>query len=145
MTEPNDPTPPSLDVHQNGSTGPVASIDAITTLIHSFASMITSMEARITARINENASASKERWSRWEAEFKEYRERTDQRIEKLEAARRLEERKDLVAEARIAPVRTGVTLLAHNWKNVLIIIFAVVGALGLATDLWKDVARLLGI
>lgn len=114
---------PALTVTQDGTTPPSASLDAITTLIHSFASMITAMEGRLTKRIDDNAAASKERWAKWEG-----------RLEKLEGvvADHLTAAHDaeVAAEARARPVRTVLGVLVDHWRDILLAILAVLGLFG---------------
>jgi len=140
---------PELDVHQNGSHGPVASLDAVTTLIHSFASMMTAMEARISRQITDNATASKERWSRWETDFRDYREANDRRVEAIasDLHNHLEdrERNELVWNARLGPARKAATLISRNWKTVVVLLFAMLGALGIAQDILNDALHMLGM
>lgn len=148
MTDQSPPLP-KLDVLQNGEDRPAASLEAVTTLIHAFASMMTSMEARLTDRITENAAASKERWGKWEKEFREYRDANDTRIGVLEGKvdKHLDEdeRSDLVWNARLGPARRAATLISHNWKTVVVLLFAAFGALGLASDLLIDLRQLVGL
>lgn len=148
MTD-DDPTIPDLTTHQNGTSGPVASLDAVTTLIHSFASMMANMEKRITEQINANAAASKERWGRWETEFKEYREANDRRIAnvegRVEALEDDDQREKLVWDARWGPVRNTLIFLSRNWKTILVVLFALLGAIGLADRVIADGFRNLGL
>lgn len=148
MTD-EDPTVPQLDTHQNGSSGPVASLDAVTTLIHSFASMMANMEKRITEQINANAAASKERWGRWEQEFKEYREANDRRIagveDRLGHLEDDDQREKLVWDARWGPVRNVIIFLSRNWKTILVVLFAILGAIGLAERAIEDGLHSLGL
>ena len=89
---------------QGGAEQPAASIDAVTTLIHSFALMLQGVETRLTERIAENASRSKERWERWELDFREYRDATESRLRELE--RHVAEERDL-AGRRLAVLAEG--------------------------------------
>lgn len=130
MTESNAP----LRAARQGE--PVASVDTVTTLIQSFGQMMADMERRITERINENAAASRERWTRWEADFCEYRNETNRRIELLEV--RVEthldtvDREHLVWDARFGPVRNAARFVARNWRTILLLLFALLGVLGMA-------------
>ncbi|MCU0275068.1 MAG: hypothetical protein MUE34_17735 [Acidimicrobiales bacterium] len=142
-----EPAIPTLDTHQNGQGTPVASLDAITTLIHSFASMISNTEKRITDQINSNAAASKERWGKWEQEFKDYREANDERIGKVEGRvtviEEAEKHDKTVWDARVGPLRNAATILARSWRTLIVVGFAILGFLGLATNIAQDVIEAL--
>ena len=140
---------PELTTAQNGAQAPVASLDAITVLVHSFGSMISSMEARITARINENAAASKERWSSWEADFRQYRDANDRRVALLEdrvgTIEKVQEREKIVWDARLGPLRSLLVVLSRSWRTILVVAFAILGALGLANSILADGLHALGL
>ena len=118
-------------------------LDAVTTLVHSFGMMVTAMEARITTQIQNNAVASKERWGRWETEFKEYRTATDRRIEilevRLDGHLRKEEREDLIIDARIRPLRTTAGLLAAHWRTLAIVVLSIAALAGVGVDLLQRI------
>lgn len=133
--EVTDPDPPVLDIRQSPGDGrPTASLDAVTTLIHSFASMITAMETRLAAQIRDNAEASKERWQRWEAEFGRYQEATDRRISSLEASvhdhHAEDERRRIATQARVQPVRSLVGWLWLNRRDIIVVLIGVATLLG---------------
>jgi hypothetical protein len=142
---PDDDPPPTLTVSQTPQREPVVNLDAVTTLIHSFASMMTAMEARITDQIKDNASASKERWARWEQEFREYRATTDRRISALEDSVnahhiRVHE-EELRIEARVKPIKGIAAWFWRNWRDLLII---AIGLMAFAAAFGEWFGRIVG-
>jgi hypothetical protein len=130
-----EPDPPiDLDVHQNGGSRPTASLDAITTLIHSFALMIQGVEQRITERISANADASKDRWERWETDFRDYRKGIEKRLTLLEASvhdHAEEARQAKIArEAKIRPIRALGLFLVLHWRDILILLIGILALMG---------------
>lgn len=142
----DDLDPPSLTVSQIPQRDtPVVNLDAVTTLIHSFASMMTAMEARITDQIKDNATASKERWSRWEQEFRDYRTATDRRIATLEdsvhAHHTKEHEEEIRLEARVKPIKGTVAWFWRNWRDLLII---AIGLMAFAAAFGEWFGRIFG-
>jgi hypothetical protein len=127
-----------LTTSQNGQQVPAASLDAITTLIHSFGSMMTSMEARLSTQIKENAAASKERWMRWETDFKEYRLANDERVNALrrDLDVHLDERQrdEIRWDSRVEPLRTSGMWLGRHWRDLILMILGVLAVLGFSSD-----------
>lgn len=137
--------PPLIDTQQTMTTSPAASLDAVTTLVHSFALMVQGVEHRLTERLTDNAQQSRERWTRWESDFREYREATDRRIGILEASvhdhHAEAERARIVADARTRPIRFGAAWLWDNRRDILILILGLLTLLGVA-DLLSAAGRL---
>lgn len=153
MTEPD---PPELTTSQNGVQHPAASVDSIVTLIHSFSAMVQSVKADLLREMTTNASASRERWDRWERDFAKYQRDTDRRIELVEEQGKIlhtridkiekeDERDHLVWDARLGPLRNALALMSRNWKSLLVIFFAILGALGLANTVIEDGLHMLGL
>lgn len=86
---------------------------------------MTVMESRLLARMDSNAQAAKDRWTshddqhdQWEKSLKALNHRLDDHL-------RDEERKDLVIDARLGPLRSGLYWASREWRTVLIIILLV--------------------
>lgn len=83
---------------------------------------MTVMESRLLARMDSNAQAAKDRWTshddqhdQWEKSLKALNHRLDDHL-------RDEERKDLVIDARLGPLRSGLYWASREWRTVLIIV-----------------------
>ena len=114
-----------LSTHQDGTAIPSVSLDAVTALIHSASAMMTAMESRLTERIKDNAEASRERWTAWEADFREYRAQIETRIQVLEGSvhdhHAEAERARIANEARVKPVLTTVGWIGKHWKELALV------------------------
>lgn len=147
------PDPVELTVSQTGQPQPVASLDAITTLIHSFASMMSSMEKRLADQISHNAGASKERWERWEREFEKYQRDTGRRIELLEEQHSIQQNRvdalykekehdEIVWDSRLGPVKRAGIWLGRHARDIIIVILGILAVLGFSTE---AIQRIMGL
>jgi hypothetical protein len=117
--------PPMLDTSQTGSPTPAVSLDAVTTLVHSFSLMVQAMKGDLLREMERNAEMGKERWQRWEDDFKAYRESNDARVTALEGSvhehHTKAEHDKLASEARVKPVLTTLQWLVAHWKDLAIL------------------------
>lgn len=129
---------PELETRRAFAGEQVASVDAIAVLIQSFATMIGKMEDRITGRITENAEASKERWQRWEAEFKAYQATNDHRVALVEGQIRdylaREHDDDVRNDARVRPVKTLAGWVWGNWRDIVLLAIALIALVTVALE-----------
>lgn len=126
---------------------PPASMDAVQSLIHSFGMMVTDMKRDLIREMERNAATSRERWAIWEQIQAEYRERTDRRLDSLEASvhdhHAAAERERLIWDSRLGPVRSATRFISMNWKSVLLVGFALLGAAGLAVGIVEELLILM--
>ena len=113
-------------------------IDAIATLVHSFAAMVSAMKQDILREMASNSEASKERWTRWERDFETYRNLTDGRISILEASVHehhvKEERREITRQAQVRPIRGAVGWLWDHWRDVVLLAIGIFAAATFAAD-----------
>jgi hypothetical protein len=125
--------------------GQGVAIDAVATLVHSFAAMVSAMKADLIREMTANADAGKERWQRMEREIQRYQESTDKRIEILESSvhehHSKEERREIARNAQVQPVRRTFAWLWDHWRDVVLLLIGVFAA---ATFAAEFVARVLG-
>jgi len=127
------------------SDGQGVAIDAVATLVHSFAAMVSAMKSDIIREMTFNAEASKERWTRWERDFEKYQEATDRRIGLLEASvhdhHSQAEKAKIAREAQIKPVRSVFSWLWDHWRDLVLLVIGVMAALTFTAEL---IARVIG-
>jgi hypothetical protein len=128
------------DETTNGTSLTATDVTALVTLM---SGMLDRMEGRIIGRLDDNAQGAAERWERHDKELAANTKRITDRFMVIEAA--LDEHlqvanihfakehdSEIATEARVKPVRTAAGWLWANWKTIVLILFALLGVLGLA-------------
>ncbi len=137
---------------QDGLQTPLASVDSIITLIHSFSAMVQGVKNDLLREMAANAQASRERWDRWERDFAKYQRDTDRRIElleeqtkaihgRLDSMDREKERGELVWDSRVAPLKKGGIWLGAHYRDLLLVILGILAILGFSTE---TIQRIIG-
>ena len=114
-------------------------------LLNVFERMLLAMEARLVAKMDDNARAASERWARHDEDHRTRDKISDDRFMMIE--RNLQDHLDksrtyiqarhdaeVRSDARVKPVLTGVQYVVKNWRSIALLIIAVIAILGYATD-----------
>lgn len=116
-----------------------------TGLISLISGMLAAMETRILERLTDNSRLAAERWARHDEDSKRVLADWDARFGRLEAKveehHHAAELEHVTWDARISPLRNTATLIAKNWKTLLLALFAALGFIAISADI---VARYLG-
>lgn len=86
---------------------------------------MTVMESRLLARMDSNARAAKDRWTSHDEQHGEWEKSLKALSHRLDDHLRDEEKKDLVLDARLGPIRTGMYWASREWRTVLIILLLI--------------------
>ena len=135
---------------QPAPNGGVLTASDVTALMGLMSGMLDRMEGRILARLDDNSRMASERWTKHDQELEANTKRVIKRFEEIErdlltVSRSLEahlakEHDDAVAiEARTRPVRSLLGWLIVNWKNVALLLIALLTALGILGVEWRAV------
>ncbi len=124
----------------------------VTALVSLFNTMLVAMEARIIARLDQNALGAAERWSLHEREhaahekaYAELEARLDEHIRKSTEIWAHVREEELREDARIEPIKNGAAWLWANWRTLLLLIVAGIAILGFSGETLDRVAHTLGI
>lgn len=138
-----------ITTKQDGSSVPIVSIDAITSLVGSFSNMMVGMEARLSSQIKE-----------WRDDSKEYRRATDAKLvavetelktklgiveAKIDGHIKKEEREELIADARVVPVKNAASWFAKHWERLLLFAIGILALLGFAGDNLQHFLNMFGV
>jgi hypothetical protein len=124
----------------NGSIGDAAS------LIAAVATLVAGSTQTIMSRLDENARGATERWRLHDEQLADNTRRVVARFEALERGLTTTEQalrqhldaqhdEDLVMQARVRPVRIGVAWMVAHWKDVAILVVAVLGLFAVTADI----------
>ena len=83
---------------------------------------MTVMESRLLSRMDSNAQAAKDRWNNHDQQHDEWEKSLKALSHRLDHHLQDEERRDLVIDARLGPIRTGMYWASREWRTVLIIV-----------------------
>jgi hypothetical protein len=83
---------------------------------------MTVMESRLLARMDANAAAAKDRWQNHDEQHEEWEKSLKALSHRLDHHLADEERRDLVIDARLGPIRTGMYWASREWRTVLIVL-----------------------
>jgi hypothetical protein len=121
------------------------SVMDVTSLVTMFGGMLSAMEGRILDRMRENSLAATDRWRLHDEQLTRDREAVIGRFTKIEL--RVEEvgvavtahhqaahEDQLVADARIKPVKGAVAWIWRNRNSILLVVISVLAILGFLGD-----------
>jgi hypothetical protein len=132
----------------NGVNG-LSGADMLALLSH-ITGLLDAMEGRIIDRLNENAAGAAARWTLHDAELARNTQRVIDRFviietdlatvsKCLEEHLKKEEKEDLAAEVRVAPLRAIGHFFVHNWKDILIFILGALVLIGVLGVEWRAI------
>lgn len=106
----------------------------VTALVTLFSGMLDAMERRIINRLDQNATGASERWKAHEKEHTDADKRLCDMQDLLSDHLNAERDEDLIAQARVAPVKTAFGWFVGNWRTVMLFIFAALAIVGFIGD-----------
>ena len=141
--------PPTIDVPPSGG----MSIADVTGILHLFEQMLLSMEARIVRKFEESAKLSDSQWAKHDAEADRTLKRMDDRFVKieqqlltvdtaLESHLVREREEDIIMDARVKPVKNAFTWVAIHWRDIVLLLVALLGFAALTADWLSRAIRL---
>ena len=123
----------------------------VTALVSLMSGMLDRMESRIIARLDDNSRLAAERWQKHDAELAANTTRVVKRFEAIESELltvsnclkghlEREHDEDIATAARVRPVKTVLGWAIANWKNIALLVIAVLTALGILGVEWRAVS-----
>lgn len=101
---------------------------------------MTLLEARLLARLDENAKVVAGRWDHHEQEHRELSNKVHANTLKIDRLIKEDEADDIAYQARIGPIKAVGTWIVREWRTLVIIALIIVNFIGALLDR----ARLLG-
>lgn len=124
---------------------PSLSIQDVTSLVHLFNNMLSGVEGRLVAKLDENERRAQLQWSAHGKEtdvvvtsFNTHYADLAQRVDSIEKRVNIhldkERDETLVLNARVAPIKSVVLLVVKNWKTILLVILALLALFDISAD-----------